>query len=220
MKPVKATVLLAGVIAYILALGPYSNPAAAGIVLFSDNFNTENGGASALNYTAFANWTVSDGTVDLCKSSGAGEACTIGIAVSDGLFVDMDGSTSPANAGKLTSKTTFTFDPGFVYTLSFDLAGNQRDDTKSESVTVSVGTAFSEVFSIPAGSQSTPFTTLTRSFTVAASTPATISFDHAGGDNIGMLLDNVRLVAVPLPPGLVLVAAGLAAVALRPRRRP
>ena len=34
-------------------------------VIFSDNFNAENGGTGVLNYNSFNNWTVTDGTVDL-----------------------------------------------------------------------------------------------------------------------------------------------------------
>ena len=34
-------------------------------VIFSDNFDGENGGVGALNYAGFANFTVSNGSVDL-----------------------------------------------------------------------------------------------------------------------------------------------------------
>src|SRR5689334_8568102 len=43
----------------ISALGATNAGATA---IFSDNFNTENGGAGALNYSSFANFTVTNGT--------------------------------------------------------------------------------------------------------------------------------------------------------------
>ncbi|MEZ5560441.1 MAG: hypothetical protein R3E86_18090 [Pseudomonadales bacterium] len=39
--------------------------AANAAIIFSDNFDGENGGVGALNYNSFAHWTVLDGTVDL-----------------------------------------------------------------------------------------------------------------------------------------------------------
>jgi hypothetical protein len=182
-------------------------------LLFSDNFNAENGGASTTNYSGFAKWTVSNGSVDLCQGSGTGD-CVVSIAVSDGLFLDMDGTLPTPDAGKLTSNTTFSLVPGLTYTLSFDLAGNQRFD-QVDSITVAVGTAYSETFTIP---YLQAFTTYTKTFSVTASTVASISFDHAGGDNVGILLDNVSF-SVPAPPGLALLAAALVLGVFAPGRR-
>jgi hypothetical protein len=179
----------------LLCLGASAN---AGII-FSDNFDGENGGTGALNYSGFANWTVSDGTVDLIGNG------LFDFLPGNGLYIDLDGSTS--NAGTITA--TFALAPG-DYVLSFDLAGNQRNNA-AESVAVLVETAiFSETFSL---SKSDPFTTFTRLFSVDSAMTVSLSFGGAGGDNIGMLLDNVSVASVPEPAtlallGLCLLGAG------------
>ncbi len=154
-----------------------------GLVLLDDNFDGENSGVAAGNYVDFSNWDVSDGTVDL-----------IGNGVHDlipgnGLYVDIDGSTF--DAGKMTTKTSFTLVPGFTYELQFDLAGNQRNSSVEEiNVQVGMGVVFSEAFSL---NQSDPFTTFTRQLEVTMETTTVISFEGLGGDNIGILLDNIKL---------------------------
>ena len=101
----------------------------------------------------------------------------------------MDGSLG--DAGKLTSQTAFNFVPGFIYTLQFDIAGNQRNaENESVAVQVDAGGLFSESFSL---NQSDPFQTVTRTFSVGSPSSANLSFEGAGTDNIGMLLDNVSL---------------------------
>jgi hypothetical protein len=179
------------------------------VVLLQDPFDTENGGVGKLNYANFVNWTVSDGTVDLIGNG------YYDFLPGNGLYVDMDGSTS--NAGKMTSKTVFTFTPGVVYHLQFDLAGNQRNDS-AETVTVQVvlGNVFSESFSLP---RTAPFTTYVRTFTVSAPQSGTLTFEGAGGDNIGMLLDDVKLTAaIPVPGALGLGVLGLGLAAAVRRR--
>jgi hypothetical protein len=52
----------------VLGLIALARPASA-VVIFSDNFNTENGCVGTLNYNNFANWTVSNGTVDLRRAA-------------------------------------------------------------------------------------------------------------------------------------------------------
>lgn len=89
---------VAAVVAVMLVLTEAGTAQAT--VLLSDNFNSENGGAGTLNYAGFVNWTVSDGSVDLCGNG----FCDF--LPGNGLYVDMDGSTG--NAGKLTSVATFT----------------------------------------------------------------------------------------------------------------
>jgi len=204
---VKRSIRAAAVIVVVLALSMAGTAHAA--VLLSDDFNAENGGAGALNYFGFTNWTVSNGSVDLCGNG----FCDL--LPGNGLYLDMDGSTG--DAGKLTSIATFSLAPGLTYVLSFDLAGNQRGGSgDAVTVQVAMGSAFSEVFSLGTFD---PFTTFTRSFTVSAPTIATISFEGSGGDNVGMFLDDV-VFATPAPPGLALLGAALIAGALaRGRRR-
>ena len=189
-----------------LSLWLASGVSARATVLLLDNFNLENGGVGALNYNAFANWTVSNGTVDLIGNG------FFDFLPGNGLYVDMDGSTF--NAGRMTSMA-FTLNPG-VYSLSFELAGNQRNNSpETVTVQVSMGSLFNENFSL---NRTAPFTLFTRTFTVASTTLASLSFEGAGGDNIGMLLDDVEFALVPEPATIALLAVALAATGVRGRK--
>jgi hypothetical protein len=171
--------------------------------IFFDDFNSESIG---LNYSSFANWDVSDGSVDVI-----GVDSSWNWFPAYGRYVDMDGSTG--NAGKITTKVSFDLAPG-TYTLSFDLAGNQRqgaDDTVI--VQVDMGSLFNRSYTLSA---STPFTTFTEMFTVGAATSAKLSFEGVGGDNVGMLLDNVRL--TPVPGAVLLGMLGLSVAGIRLRK--
>jgi hypothetical protein len=65
------------------------------------------------------------------------------------------------------------------------------------------------------------FTTFTDTFTVAAPVMAQIFFRAVTGvsDNIGLLLDNVKLTAVPLPAAVWLMLSGIAGLGAFARRR-
>jgi hypothetical protein len=153
-------------------------------VIFSDNFNTENGGIGQLNYKAFANWTVSDGTVDLIGNG------FFDFFPGNGLYVDLDGTSF--QAGTFTS-IGIPVTPG-IYFLSFLLAGSQRGDVNTVEVNVSGGLA-GATYTL---ASNVPLTLEIMSFTVLAPTTINFSFHNEGGDNIGLILDNVD----PQPPPL------------------
>lgn len=185
--------------------------AASVTTLLQDNFNQENRRVGLLNYNQFANWNVIKQSVDLIGNG------YFDFLPGNGLYVDMDGSTG--QAGTIQSKTIFDFQPGDTVDLSFQLAGNQRNNV-TDSVTVSLGNLFIETFSLP---RSQGFTNFTRSFTVASITKATLDFKAIGGDNFGLLLDNVTLTkSVPEPGSIMgLLAFGaFGATSLRKRKQP
>jgi hypothetical protein len=188
--------LLAGAAAVVAAA---ASPASAAVVFF-DNFDAE---TAALN-TTLTNFNVTAGTIDVVASGTYGITCS-------GNCVDLDGSTG--DAGVVTSKTTFG--PG-NFKLSFDLSGNQRG-FGPDIVEVSYGGTLLDTITL---ASSDPFAT--HSYNVSGA--GQISFSNAGGDNVGVILDNVRLAtrdtaAVPEPSTLAIIGGGLAALGLLRRRR-
>jgi hypothetical protein len=187
-------------------LGPLSPGAHAGPIL-SDNFNSENGGVAQLNYTNFANFNVTAGSVDLIGNG------NFDFYPGNGLYVDLDGSTG--QAGTLTSKLTFA--PG-SYNLSFDLGGSQRGVL--DHVIVTLGDFSTEI----TRQSSDPLALFSFAFTTSVAGP--LSFSNVEPGNIGAILDNVTVSAVPAtgtvpePPTLALFAlGGLALAGWRWRRR-
>ena len=148
-------------------------------VLLRDNFDAENGGRGHLNFSSFRNWYVDGGTVDLI-GNGFWDFYPEHV-----LYVDLDGSTS--NAGNLVSKTSFELEPG-RYGLQFDLAGSPLSGPNV--VTVKLGSVYKENFTL---AMKAPFRTIKREIAVSSPVRAKLIFEHGGGDNQGLLLDNVQL---------------------------
>jgi hypothetical protein len=190
-------------IATILLLS--SIPAAKAAPIFQENFEAE--GPVALNYNSFGQFTVTDGTVDLIGNG------FFDFYPSQGRYVDLDGSTY--NAGVLA--TTNSFAAG-TYTLNFLLGGSTRGDTNT--VRVSLGNFFQDI-SLASGAGLT-----NQSFTFTTATAGNLSFQNFGGDNVGLILDNITLadaaptpLAVPLGhstwPMMILGFAGVGFMAYR-----
>ena len=173
------------------------------ITSLTDNFDSE---TAMLNYAGFANWDVNNGTVDTVATGTFSIACSGGSAI----CVDLDGSTS--DSGILSTKEKF--DVG-VYILSFDISGNQRgmaDDT----VEVIFGD-YSETFTLASNA---PWQTITRNVEVTNSMlDGTLSFENEGGDNFGIILDNVSVGVVPIPAAAWLFGSALLGLVGYSRKR-
>ena len=180
-----------------------SELAKAQTVLLDDDFQADVpfGGSNpdGLPQPDFIKWSVIEGTVDLLSDDptfGFNSLCAaaLGIPVtSDMQCVDLDGTTN--NAGTMETKETFNLLPGTVQ-LMFDLAGSQRNlFVEPNTVTVSLSTVGGSVFSKDFFKAfDDPFETITENIALTEATAATLIFDHAGGDNVGLLLDNVKLI--------------------------
>lgn len=225
------------VAATVAALAAAWAGGAGATTVLSDTFDSE---TAALNYNAFANWTVTNGTVDLISHGGFGINCFGGA----GKCVDLDGSTS--DAGVMTSGT-FAFGAGDVVTLTFQARGNDRGgalDTLTAGFNFLAATngisfagggfgagggAFAGETSLSFSdtlAASDPYAAYTMGFTAASAGSLSVFFSAAGGDSVGPILDNVSLDvrtptgAIPEPStwAMMLLGFGTLGAALRRRR--
>jgi hypothetical protein len=151
-------------------------------VLLQDDFETENNHLYALNYTGFARWTVVEGTVDLVGTAPFDDF----LPPEQGMYVDLDGSMQAA--GTLQSRELFTLAPG-RYRLSLMMAGMPRTNQPPNTVIISVGDAFNETVTLPSFAPLQPFV---RTFRVRSLTQAHLTFEHLGGDDYGIFIDDIR----------------------------
>jgi len=185
-------------------------PAAAGQILLQDNFDAD---AQVLNWVGDSVFTstAAPASVDLIGTG------FFDFQPGHGNYVDLDGSSGNGHepAGQLTS--ALSFGPG-SYTLTFDLAGNQRG-AASQSTTVSLGDFSATYGPLLSGVN---FTTQTVNFTTTTAGHL-IFTEHGPSDQQGNLLDNVTLSTggVPEPASWALMILGFGGVgaALRSRRR-
>ena len=179
------------------------------VTVFTDNFDADGLGLNNVP----VGWSVSGGTVDIIGNSGS--SSLFDLLPGHGAYIDLDGSTGAS--GLLSIGLSLV--AGVEYTATFDLAGSQRGS--AETGTVSFGSA-GVSYALGSGD---PFAPLSLSFTPSTIGTFTLSFQNAGGDNLGALLDNVAVnsggtpTPIPEPQTYALMLAGLALVAGTARRR-
>jgi hypothetical protein len=174
-----------------------------------------------LNFNSLINWTVAPGgTIDYINDAdgGFGISCFGGA----GGCLDMDGSTG--SAGRITSKTLFSFTAGVTYTLSGEISGSQRSGSDSVNFGLDDGTTTATAGPLASNA---PFSLFSIVFTPGADFAAHLFFAGVGGDNIGAILDNVSLAdnqnggggTTPEPGTLLLAGLALASAGLVRRRK-
>jgi len=220
---------------------PISGAASAATV-FYDDFDSENGGATRLNYNAFANFDVSGGKADLISLG------NIHRLAGDGSYVDLDGTKS--GGGILTTKQWFNFAAGDLVTLSFEVSGNQRSASKAADDELLAGFTFggatlvrnytlagnfgfsdfgdsttSQTSNSALTAWNAPFGIYTISFLAGSAGTLKAFVGTSSNDNVGPLLDKMKLSitsAVPEPAtwAMMIVGFGLIGSTFRRRKRP
>ena len=216
---------------------------AGAVTLYSNNFNTENGGAGASRLNiggigggSLTGLTVTAGSVDLVRTPDYGITCAGG----SGSCLDLDGSTN--QAGEVTSGF-YNFNSGDSVTFSFDLSGNQRrggSDGFYAGFVFGCSTLMTSYNLGGAWGPATPFTNIMSSNVTSSSSisgnafanysinfvagqAGTVAFKLGGGsgNNIGPVADNLNLssTAVPEPATWAMMIIGFGAAGSMIRRR-
>lgn len=174
--------------------------------IFQDGFESNNVASNA----TLNGWTNVRPSVDILPNSGSFNC------VEGNRCVDLDGTSG--SAGFIETATNFTFTNGLTYTLSFWLSQNQRGFGGPDQVTACVGSACSTYNLATSAPGSNTWAQYTIILAGDGST-GKISFNHGGGDNVGILLDDVSLAdnTVPEPGTFVLIGSALAFFGLRRR---
>lgn len=219
----------------------FTSSAAHAVVLLDDDFDTENGGVTALGYTGFANFTV-DGTVDLLADGAFGVQCAGGT----GACVDLTGSAGDSRFNTLY----YNFNAGDEIILTALVSGSQRDPGVSDPlqfgfefipnidltdlryvasngfinepgvVFTNIGGIFTANVPVPSN---LPFTQIEFRFTALDDGQVRAVFDVESDNAVGPVLDNVRIelipsADVPAPAALALFGLGIAALCVARRR--
>jgi len=125
-------------------------------------------GQGELNFTAFQNWSVTGGRVDLLGNG------FFDVLPGNGLYVNLAGTSAPHD-GVMTSKSAFPIVSGHDYRLSVKLAGNQVNPDSGAAVQVSVVGASSDLLqSIVLSDYTSGFHTYNYTFTATATDSAHI----------------------------------------------
>lgn len=231
-----AKLILGSAVAATLALAGAANA----VVVVSNDFELENGGASFINYTGFSNLFVTAGSVDLVATGDFGIVCAGG----SGTCVDMDGSTFAS--GRLDTGS-YAFNAGDTVTFTWDLSGNQRSSAQDDfsggfvfgdltlvssySILGAWGNVLisSNVMSYGIGTGTgilgdTPFQSYGIQFVAGQAGTVSTYLETVGNDNFGPIADNLVLditpgtVPEPASWALMIGGFGLVGAALRRHR--
>jgi hypothetical protein len=195
------------IVAAAFLAGATVSQASYAATVLTDNFNASV--PDQLNWTGDGvfNSTSPPGSVDLIGQGGA-----FNFIPGHGSYVDLDGTTGSGNnpAGQLTSALSFG---AGTYTLTFDLAGNQRG-AASQTTQVNLGADLVSTILLASGDG---FSTYSFTFTTAG---GNLRFTELGpSDQQGNLLDNVVLTAVPEPATWAMMILGFMGVGFMAYRR-
>ncbi len=174
--------------------------------IFEDNFDNE---ALELN-ASLDKWTVAPGSVDVIGTG------SFDFYPGNGNYLDMNGSN--VSEGKITTTGSLGLVLGKKYTLTFSYGANTN--TGAPPIILSFG--------LGGATQTIVFNTQPPSLVSAV---YTFVYDNSGdylffadtsgtpNDQGGPVLDNVKLSAVPLPAGGLLLLGALGGIAALRRRR-
>ena len=186
------------------ALGLAMTGAAAAAPVFSDNFDY--GNTTVLNAPSSLftpNWTTTPAVDYLAMADplgGFGTFCRGNVGC-----VDLDGTSD--SSGLFATVASFA---AGTYKLDYTLYGSSRGTT--EDVTIMLGSYVLAITGIGSSDDAS-------SSVVFSTTGGNLSFQNAGGDNVGAILAGVTLAAVPLPAGGLLLLSSLGGIAALRRRR-
>jgi len=197
--------VLKAALTILVAVSPWV--AQASTLVFSDNFDANTIGLNKVP----AGWSISNGgTVDIVSSAyllpcfGGGGTC-----------VDLNGSSS--KPGNLFSPT-FSLTANQAYSATFELAGNARL-IQTDTVSVLFGTTTASF----SRTRTNPFSLETVYFTPTTTGNYTLSFLDSNNlsnlDDVGALLDNVSVQAVPEPATYAMLLLGLGFIGIGTRRK-